>query len=172
MEGMGFAFFIIGGIAICYFLGAKRMKQIAYECELIFKWNGESLGGCIPSVGDVVYLFDLNTLQRRSPLGTNVSAPGAGGNTGAFVYVMSDKLYAKRILGVISALDGTNMHIETFGFEGKGVWHVVDSKGQAIGIGRVGSAINLTVSDNNQSQFTEAEIGSSNAVLLSFKKLV
>jgi len=74
-------------------------------------------------------------------------------------------------LGVISALDGVYMHVETFGFEGKGIWHVVDSNGTAAGVGRSNTVMNLAFSNYDQVHFTDAEIGNGNAILRGFRKI-
>jgi len=168
LSSLSFAFILIGGIAACYFVAKMRFKQTSYEYELLIEWNKQALEELSPSVGDSVYLYSLSPHLRRSSLGTNTTLQSAGG----LAHAMGDKLYTKQILGVISAIDGTSMRVETFGFQGKDIWFVVDSGGSAIPVGKLGTVMNLTTaSDDQQIYFTGKETGGGNAILRNSRRM-
>ena len=163
-----FPAFFFGMLALCTIALKIRSKQISYECELVFELHPEFLKHVTPAPGDVAYFFFHLSASRRNALGTVSSRTSGGAN---MAWAMGDRLHAQKILGVVKALDGTYLYIETFGYEGKGVWHVVDSNGEVHGIGRVNSLINISFKSHDQVHFTDAEIGSANAILRGFRRI-
>jgi len=166
LSSLRFAAVLIGGLALCYFIMKVRFRQISYECELVLELSAEFLSQRSPAVGDAVYYFFQMSNARRSPLGTTHTMQSS-----STAWALGSTLHAQSILGVISAIDGAYIYVETFGFEGKGVWHVVDSKGNATAVARVNSILNLAFESYDQVHFTDAEIGLGNAVLRGFRRI-
>jgi len=166
LGSLGFAAVFLGGLALCYFAMKVRFKQISYECELVFEVSPEMLDALRPAVGDMVYYFSqINA--RRSPLGTTHTMQSSVGGA----WAMGERLFVQNVLGVVSAINGPYIYVETFGFEGKGVWFVVDSNSVATGAGKVNSVMNLAFRTYDQVHFTIAETGSGNAVLRGMRRI-
>jgi len=165
LGSLSFAAVLIGGIALCYFALKVRTRQISYEGELLVETSPEFIDWAKPAVGDAVYYF-FELASRRDPLGTTQTI-----QSNPTAWAMGDRLYTQKVLGVISAINSTNLHIETYGFEGGGIWFVVDTKGQATGTGCVNTPLILSLEGYDQVHFTSEETGPSNAILRGFRKL-
>ena len=165
LGSLSFAAVLIGGIALCYYALKVRTRQISYEGELLIETSPEFINWAQLAVGDVVYYF-FELSSRRSPLGTTHTMQSS-----ATAWAMGDRLYTQKVLGVVSAINGHNLHIETYGYEGGGIWFVVDTKGQATGTGRVNTPLILSLKGYDQVHFTSQETGPGNAVLRAFRKI-
>ena len=165
LGSLTFVFIFVGGLALCVAVLRRRKRQLANEGVLEIELNPAFLARVSPTVGAVVYFF-LETASRVGPLGTIHMQHT---NLGADIF--GSALHHLYVLGVVSAIVGAEIHVETFGFMGNNIWHVVDAKGDAIPVGGQNSAITITFESPNQLSFTDAEVGGKNAILRSYREL-